>query len=86
MGHFNIVNLIQTIEMTTLVTLISGPLVDNVLLHTPYIDIMILHMFTHTEFHSLFYTCSKDSISSAATRLLGFRTKSSSHCHQFGIF
>ena len=40
MVHFNIVNLIQTIEMTTLVTLISGLLVDTVLLPTPYIDIM----------------------------------------------
>ena len=40
-------------------------------------------MFTHTEFHSLFYTCSKDS---SAARLLGFRTKFSSHCQQFGKF
>ena len=34
MGHLNIVNLIQTIEMTALVTRISGPLVDTVLLPT----------------------------------------------------
>ena len=40
-------------------------------------------MFTHTEFHSLFDTCTKDS---SAARLLGFRTKFSSPCQQFGKF
>ena len=54
----------------------------NLILHSP----RSIFSTSHTEFHCLFYTCSKDSISSTAPRLLGFRAKFSSHCHQCGIF